>query len=143
MGSAAKTESGGVYGNAQEAIACRISLRALGHPQPPTPIKTDNSTANSFVHANIKQRHSKTWDMQWNWLRDKATQTATNLLGQGRDSKASSFYVPTIGFECTQDFKYNGPSNGPPFPPSRCKGVFFTQLLGTVKNRYEPFRTPE
>jgi hypothetical protein len=73
MASAAEAETGGVYGNAQEALACRISLLALGHPQPATPLKTDNSTANSFVHANIKQRRSKTWDMRWNWLRDKAT----------------------------------------------------------------------
>jgi hypothetical protein len=54
MGSAAEAETGGVYGNAQEAIACRISLLALGHPQPATPLKTDNSMANSFVHADIK-----------------------------------------------------------------------------------------
>jgi hypothetical protein len=73
MASAAEAETGGVYGNAQEALACRVSLLALGHPQPATPLKTDNSTANSFVHANIKQRRSKTWDMRWNWLRDKAT----------------------------------------------------------------------
>jgi hypothetical protein len=68
MTSAAEAETGGVYGNTQEAIACRISLTALGHPQSATPLKTDNSTSNSFVHANIKQ-----WDMRWNWLRDKTT----------------------------------------------------------------------
>jgi hypothetical protein len=28
-----------------------------------TPLKTDNSTSNSFIHANIKQCRSKTWDM--------------------------------------------------------------------------------
>ena len=49
----------------------RVALTTLGHPQPPTPIKTDNSTANSFVHANIKQRKSKTWDLRYHWLRDK------------------------------------------------------------------------
>jgi hypothetical protein len=43
MSSAAEAETGGVYGNAQEAIACRISLRALGHPQAATPLKTNNS----------------------------------------------------------------------------------------------------
>jgi hypothetical protein len=74
MSSAAEAETGGIYSNAQEAIACRISLLALGHPQLPTPLKTDNSIANSFVHANIKQRHSKTWGMRWNWLREKTVQ---------------------------------------------------------------------
>jgi hypothetical protein len=63
MSSAAEAETGGVFGNAQEAIACRISLKALGHPQAATLLKTDNSTTNSFVHANIKQHRSKTWGM--------------------------------------------------------------------------------
>jgi hypothetical protein len=71
--SAAESETAGVYGNGQETIAVRIALRALGHPQSATPLKTDNSTSYSFVHANIKQRRSKTWDMRWNWLRDKET----------------------------------------------------------------------
>jgi hypothetical protein len=73
MASAAKAETAGVFGNGQEIIAIRILLKALSHPQLATPLKTDNSTSNSFVHANIKQRRSKTWDMWWNWLRDKAT----------------------------------------------------------------------
>jgi hypothetical protein len=73
MTSAAEAETAGVYGNGQEIIAIRISLQALGHPQLTTLLKTNNATSNSFVHVNIKQRRSKTWDMRWNWLRDKAT----------------------------------------------------------------------
>jgi hypothetical protein len=63
MSSAAEAETGRVCGNGQDIIAIRISLHALGHPQTATPLKTDNSTSHSFVHANIKQRRSKTWDM--------------------------------------------------------------------------------
>jgi hypothetical protein len=92
MASAAEAETGGVYGNAQEAIACRISLLALAHPQPPTPLKTDNSTANSFVHANIKQRRSKTWDMRWNWLRDKETHRQLRIYwDKGQNNNADYF----------------------------------------------------
>ncbi len=92
MTSAAEAETGGVYGNAQETIACRISLQALGHPQLATPLKTDNSTSNSFVHANIKQRRSKTWDMRWNWLRDKITQTLFRVYwAQGKTNEVDYF----------------------------------------------------
>jgi len=73
MTSAAEAETDGVYENGQEIIAIRILLQALGHPQLATLLKTDNSTLNSFVHANIKQHRSKTWDMRWNWLSDKVT----------------------------------------------------------------------
>ena len=53
MTSAAEAETAGVYGNGQEIIAIHISLQAFGHPQLATPLKTDNFTSNSFVHANI------------------------------------------------------------------------------------------
>ena len=72
VSSAAEAETGGVFHNGQTAIIIRRALEALGHPQPPTPLKTDNSTAASFVHANIRQKRSKTWDMRWNWLRDRS-----------------------------------------------------------------------
>ena len=56
-----------------KAIILHTILEALGNPQPPTRIKTVNSTANSFVKNNIRQCQSKTWDMWWNWLRDDLT----------------------------------------------------------------------
>ena len=92
MTSAAKAETAGVFGNGQEIIAIRILLQALGHPQLATPLKTDNSTSNSFVHANIKQRRSKTWDMRWNWLRDKATHQQLRMYwAKGTDNNANYF----------------------------------------------------
>jgi hypothetical protein len=92
MTSAAESETAGVFGNGQEIIALRISLLALGHPQTATPLKTDNSTSNSFVHANIKQRRSKTWDMRWNWLRDKATHEQLRMYwAKGVDNDADYF----------------------------------------------------
>jgi hypothetical protein len=92
MTSAAESETAGVYGNGQEIIACRISLLALGHPQPATPLKTDNSTSHSFAHANIKQRRSKTWDMRWNWLREKATHKQLRIYwDKGQNNNADYF----------------------------------------------------
>ena len=71
VASTKEAETGGLYNNAQDAIIIRIALEELGNPQPPTPIKTDNTTAHSFVHDNIKQQKSKKWDMGWNWLRNR------------------------------------------------------------------------
>ena len=33
----------------------------------------DNSVTNGFIHSNIKQKRSKSWDMKYHWLRDKET----------------------------------------------------------------------
>ena len=73
MSSAAEAETGGIIVNSQLTIPIRQSLQALGHIQPPTPIKTDNSTAYKFVHNDMKQKMSKSWDMRYNWLRDRDT----------------------------------------------------------------------
>ena len=73
MASAAESEMAGLFMNAQEIIPIQHALIALSHHQPPTPLKTDNSTSSSFIDNTIKQRKSKTWDMRWNWMRDPKT----------------------------------------------------------------------
>jgi hypothetical protein len=52
MSSAAEAKLGALYINAREAVPCRTLLREMGHPQPPTPIQTDNSTALGVVTNN-------------------------------------------------------------------------------------------
>ena len=51
--SAAEAETAGVFTNAQLAIPIRYILECLRHPQPPTLIKSDNSTTIGFVNNNI------------------------------------------------------------------------------------------
>ena len=74
MGSVAEAETGGVYFNAQRAIPIRIALEEMGHPQPPTPIKTDNASALGYIYDNIRQKRSKSFDMKFHWLRDREQQ---------------------------------------------------------------------
>ena len=59
VASAAEAETGGLFHNCQNAIYIRRLLEILNHTQIPTPIKTDNSTAASFVREMIKQKRSK------------------------------------------------------------------------------------
>ena len=79
VSSAAKAETAGFFYNAQQAILLRRILNALGHHQCPTMIKTDNETACGFVNNNIHLCKSKTWDMPYYWLKDKATQKMINV----------------------------------------------------------------
>ena len=92
VSSAAEAETAGVFHNAQVAIPIRYILQQLGHPQPPTPIKTDNSTATGFVHNNIHQKRSKSWDMRYHWLRDRQTQQQFNIYwDKGTNNHADYF----------------------------------------------------
>ena len=74
VSSAAEAEVAGIFHNAGMAIPLRRFLEALNHAQPPTPIKTDNSTATGFIYDNIHQWCSKSCDMRYYWVRDRQTQ---------------------------------------------------------------------
>ena len=41
----------------------------MGHPQPPTPIQIDNSTALGMVTNIIQPKRTKAMDMHFHWLR--------------------------------------------------------------------------
>jgi hypothetical protein len=74
VGSAAEAEIGGTYINGQEAVPLRITLSELNHPQPPTPMQVDNTTAEGFANDTIKQKRSKAMDMRFHWIRDRVRQ---------------------------------------------------------------------
>ena len=74
VASAAETEVASLYHNAREIVPLRVTAAELGHPQPPTPLRTDNSTADGIMNGTIKQRRSKAIDMRFYWLKDRVTQ---------------------------------------------------------------------
>ena len=71
MASAAEAEIGAIFHNGQEAAPIRTTLQELGHPQPPTPIRVENSTAEGFSNGTIKQKRSKVIDMRFYWIQDR------------------------------------------------------------------------
>ena len=74
VSSAAEAETGGIFANCNSIIPIRNMLKVLGHHQPPTPIKTDNATASSFINKTLKLKRSKSWDMRYFWLLDRISQ---------------------------------------------------------------------
>ena len=74
MSSACEAEIGAMYMNAREAVPARKTLEEMGHPQPRTPMQTDNSAAHSVVTNNIQPRRTKAMDMRFYWLRCRDAQ---------------------------------------------------------------------
>ena len=74
MSSAAEAELGALYLNAREAVYLRQILTEMGHPQPRTPIQTDNSTADGVINRKIQPKRTKAMDMRFHWLRDREAQ---------------------------------------------------------------------
>ena len=91
VASAAEAEASGLYHNAQTILPIRTLLEALGHPQKPTIIKSDNSTAIGFVEKTIQMKKSKSWDMRLCWLRDRELQSQFKVFWE-RGSKNDADY---------------------------------------------------
>ena len=89
MSSAAEAELGGLYINAREAVYLRKILEAMGHPQPRTPLQTDNSTAEGVVNKNVQPKRTKAMDMRFHWLRDREAQQQFRIYWlRGTNNKA-------------------------------------------------------
>jgi hypothetical protein len=73
VSSAAEAELGALFMNAREAIYLQHILIEMGHPQPKTPIQTDNSTAEGFINSKIQPKRTKLMDMRFEWLKDMQT----------------------------------------------------------------------
>jgi hypothetical protein len=56
VASAVESEVGACFHNPQSGTPLRVTLTELGHTQPPTPLRTDNSTAYGIVNETIKQK---------------------------------------------------------------------------------------
>ncbi|KAG7342946.1 reverse transcriptase RNA-dependent DNA polymerase [Nitzschia inconspicua] len=80
VSSAAEAELAGTFHNGKEACPIRVCLEELGHPQGPTPIVTDNSTAAGIANDTVKQKRSKAMDMRFYWIRDRVRQGQFHII---------------------------------------------------------------
>jgi hypothetical protein len=92
LASATEAEVGALFHNAQEACILRQTLDELGHPQPATPIQTDNSCAEGILNDTVKQKRSKAIDMRYYWTRDRVEQQQFYIhWKKGTDNYADYF----------------------------------------------------
>eukprot|EP00957_Ditylum_brightwellii_P144183 10985881-Ditylum_brightwellii.AAC.1 len=70
MALTAEAEIGALYSNTRKSEELRLALTKMGHPQPPTPVLTDNSTACGIINKTVKQQHTHAIDMRFYWVRD-------------------------------------------------------------------------
>ncbi|KAG7349113.1 hypothetical protein IV203_011710 [Nitzschia inconspicua] len=80
VSSATEAELAGTFHNGKEACPIRACLEELGHPQGPTPIVTDNSTAAGIANDTVKQKRSKAMDMRFYWIHDRVRQIQFHII---------------------------------------------------------------
>jgi hypothetical protein len=71
MSSTTKAKIGALYINAQKGVEENNILEEMGHTQPPTPIQTDNSTADGIINLPVQPKRTKAMDMGFHWLHNR------------------------------------------------------------------------
>jgi hypothetical protein len=67
-------EDTGMFINAKEGVNVRNILKNMGHPQPKTPLLTNNLTTFGIVPGKMKQQQYKAIDMHFYWMKDREAQ---------------------------------------------------------------------
>ena len=92
VASVAEAEVVALYLNAREIVPLRVTATELGHPQPPIPLRADNSTADGIMNKTIKQRQSKAMDKRFYWLQDRVEQGEFRVFwAPGKDNFAEYY----------------------------------------------------
>ena len=69
-----ETELGGIFENCHKVTSMRTAQVNMVHQEPPTPVATENTAANSIFNRTAKQKIYQAIDMRWYWVRDRIRQ---------------------------------------------------------------------
>ena len=150
VSSAAEAETGGIFIGGQQAVPIITALSELNHQQPAsgTRISTDNSTAKGVLTANLRQKLSKAFDMQYWWIKDRIKQRQFDLVWEpGKENRADYFtkhFPPKHHLLQRHIFLQQAKSNQTArvcYSVNRYKPLqnqLLRKPLQTVTNRYKP-----
>ena len=93
MSSAAESEVGAIFMNARDILPLRMTCEELGHPQPATPIRTDNNTADGIINGTFQQNRSKAIDMRFYWLIDRAKQGQFSIYWARGETNLADYFT--------------------------------------------------
>ena len=147
-GSAAEAELGALFLCGQKVKIFRRTLEEMGHPQPPTPIHCDNTTAVGIATNTVKRQRSRAMEMRYFWVADQVAQRQFDVqYHPGKENLADygSKHHPTSHHIKVRPY-YQHTKNSPRFlyrvpPPRTLRGC-----VGT-SNAYaqwdSPFSVPQ
>ena len=82
-----------LYIVAKECAYIRLVLKEMGHPQPATPIQTDNLTAEGLVNNRIQPKRLKAMDMRFHWLRDRETRKQFRIYWRSGKTNLADYFT--------------------------------------------------
>jgi hypothetical protein len=100
--SAAEVELGALYLNAKEVVYLWQILAKMGHPQPQTPIQTNNLMVEGVINHKIKTQTNKSNGHVLSLaMQPRSPRPISNLLATGKTQQLGLFYkTPLITAPC-------------------------------------------
>jgi hypothetical protein len=93
MSAAAEAELRASFFNAKEAVfICQI-LTKMGHPQPRTPIQTDDTMAEAVVNNRVQPKQLKAMDMRIHWLKCRKAQGQFRIHWQPGKTNLADYFT--------------------------------------------------
>ncbi len=156
MSSAAEAELGALYLNAKEATNLRQILQEMGHPQPCTPIQTNNTTAEGVINNKIQPKRTKAMDMRFHWLRGRKAQRQIKIIWRPGKTNLVDYFTkhhpPAHHVNVRSEFltkvkdlaeaRHQRLEQGQTKKPHKaqamtsCKGVLDSELLHTLSSKH-------
>jgi hypothetical protein len=90
---AAEAELGALFLNTQEVKILRLMLQEMGHPQPPTPIHCNNSTAVGISNSTVKRQRSRAMEMWYFWVINQVRNRYVRILWHPGMENLGDYYV--------------------------------------------------
>ena len=87
VSSAAEAELGALFINCKLAVPAKKTLEELRHPQPKTPMQTDNSTENGLLNNKAVPKATKSIYMKLHWMRCRDAQGQFRFLLDTRNTE--------------------------------------------------------
>ena len=82
MASASEADIYALFYNFKQAVPLRVVMEEMVHPQPRTPVTTDNNTAHGLIMETMVPKASKAMYMRFNWLKCRRAQDQFEFLWQ-------------------------------------------------------------
>ena len=93
MSSTAEAELGALFNNTKEAVYLRQILEEMGHPQPRTPIQTNNTMVEGVINNKIQLKCTKAMDMRYHWLCNREAQGQFNIYWQPNGTNLADYFT--------------------------------------------------
>ena len=93
--SASESEYGAIFVNMRIAENLRTIATALGHPQPPTEVYTDSSTAQKYANG-LSSKASKALDMRFHWVQDRVRQGHFKVIWRAGVHNLADFFTKPL-----------------------------------------------